>query len=290
MQALAAIGANAYLPAWFTGDIVTASSKGVCVPMLNCYSCPSAIGACPVGSLQYALGTLRRNVSQAQYQLGLYVVGFLGVVGGLGGRVICGWACPFGLLQEGMYRIPSRKFRIPHFLSYLRYVMLAVFVILLPTLVLDQFGYGDQWFCSWICPAGTLEAGIPLLALNPDLRGLAGLLFAWKVFVLVVFLVLMVFTMRPFCRTTCPLGAILGFFNRVSMFQLKVNHTTCASCGTCEEACPIDIKVLETPNSADCIRCLKCVNACPNHSLRYEFLGRRSGEAEAERAARRVTA
>jgi polyferredoxin len=149
----------------------------------------------------------------------------------------CGWLCPFGLLQEALYKIRSKKIPIPKFMSYGRYVVLVLFVFLLPLLVLDQYGFGQTWFCKWICPAGTLEAGIPLVILNEGIRSQVGLLFSWKMFVLILFLVWMIFSQRPFCRTTCP----------------------------------VDLKIYESSNSPDCVRCLKCVNSCQYGAIDYEF-------------------
>lgn len=278
-QAVAAVAFNAHLPSFFKGGIYQGPSKGLCVPVLNCYSCPSAVGACPIGSLQNALGSVRLNLSLARYQFGLYVLGFLGAVGSLTGRLSCGWLCPFGLFQELIHKIPSPKFGVPRFLKYFKYVFLVVLTILLPLLILDAFGGGDPWFCKLVCPAGTLEAGIPLALLNPSIRGQLGALFAWKMAVLAGFLVWMVFVMRPFCRTTCPLGAILGLFNKVSLFRMTVDEETCTLCGKCLRECPVGISVYETPNSPDCIRCLKCEKACPFGSVGHEFLRVRPREA-----------
>jgi ferredoxin-type protein NapH len=265
----AALVFNSYLPGFARGTISQATTKGLCVPVLNCYSCPSAIVACPIGSLQNAFATLRFRLSTGAPQFGLYALGLLGVAGGLAGRLPCGWLCPFGLLQDLLHKIPSPKISIPHPLSYLRYIVLALFVVALPLLVLDPTGFGAPWFCKWLCPAGTLEAGLPLVGLNAGIRAQVGLMFVWKVAFLAVFAVLMVFSMRPFCRTTCPLGAVLGLFNRVSVFRLHADRAACIDCGRCEQVCPVGVNVLETPNSPDCIRCLHCVQACEQSCVTY---------------------
>lgn len=266
------LGFNIYLPAFLKGQIFQGNIKGVCVPVLNCYSCPSAIGACPIGALQNFFASLKFNLSISSYQFGLYVIGVLGAVGSLVGRMPCGWLCPFGLLQEFLYKIPTPKIHIPRFMSYLRYGVLAIFVVLLPLLILDEFGLGQTWFCKWICPAGTLEAGIPLVSLNEGIRSQVGLLFSWKMLVLVLFLVWMILSQRPFCRTACPLGAILGLFNKASLFRMIVDEDKCIKCNTCYKNCPVELKIYESPNSPDCIRCLKCVRSCQYGTIDYEFL------------------
>jgi ferredoxin-type protein NapH len=273
---------NPWLPNFFKGTISQAWTKGLCVPVLNCYSCPSAVVACPIGSLQHTLGALRFRLSIGEPQFSLYALGFLGIAGGLAGRFPCGWLCPFGLLQELLHKIPSLKLSIPRPLGYLRYAVLGLLVVALPLLVLDATGFGIPWFCKWLCPAGTLEAGLPLVAANAGIRAQVGLMFAWKVGILVLFLVLMVFTMRPFCRTACPLGALLGLFNRVSLFRLRANTTDCTDCGRCEQVCPVEVKVRKAPNSPDCIRCLRCVRACDHSCISAVYVPHeRSGGAAA---------
>jgi ferredoxin-type protein NapH len=279
-QALAAAGFNIWIPSFFKGGITQSASKGVCVPVLNCYSCPSAVGACPIGALQNSLGSLRLNLSMARRQFGLYVVGTLGVVGSLVGRIPCGWLCPFGLVQELLYKIPGRKFQVPKFLTYMKYVVLGVLVVALPLLVVDAFGGGSPWFCKWICPAGTIEAGIPLAIINSGVRGQLGLLFTWKAAILAGFLVWMILSMRPFCRTTCPLGAILGLFNKTSLFRMSVDEETCTRCDLCRKECPVNVRFYETPNSPDCIRCLKCEKVCPFGSISHAFPGLKPEKAK----------
>lgn len=271
-QALGAAAANIWFPSFFKGRIYQGPTKGLCVPVLNCYSCPSAVAACPIGALQHSLGSVKLNLSLARREFGLYVVGSLAAVGSLIGRIPCGWLCPFGLIQELIHKIPSRKFQIPKVLTYGKYLTLLVLVILLPLFILDEFGGGEPWFCKWICPTGTLEAGIPLALLSGTIRARLGFLFAWKMAILAGFLAWMVFVMRPFCRTTCPLGAILGLFNKVSVFRMTVDEETCTLCGQCRNECPVDLRIYESPNSPDCIRCLQCEKACPFGSIGHEFL------------------
>ena len=85
------------------GRIWQGPSKQVCVPGLNCYSCPGALGACPIGSLQSFM-------SGAVLRFPFYVLGLMILFGLILGRRICGWLCPFGLVQELLYKIPTPKF------------------------------------------------------------------------------------------------------------------------------------------------------------------------------------
>ena len=168
---------NGYLLGFLTGRIYTGPTKAACVPGLNCYSCPGALGSCPIGSLQAVLGS-------RDYKFSFYAVGFLLFFGSLFGRFVCGWLCPFGLVQDLLYKIPLFKKRknLPghKVLIWAKYVILVLFVILLPLLVVDFTGQGAPWFCKYICPSGTLAAGIPLVLLNENLKLAVGNLFFWK--------------------------------------------------------------------------------------------------------------
>ncbi len=251
---------NGYLYGFLTGRIYTGPSKAVCLPGLNCYSCPGALGACPIGSLQAVLGSRK-------YRFSFYTVGLLLLFGSLFGRLICGWLCPFGLVQDVIYRIPffrkRKNFPGHRGLIWLKYVILVLFVILLPLLAVDMVGQGRPWFCQYICPSGTLLAGIPLLAAQKSLRAAAGALFAWKLALLFGIIMLSLWVYRPFCKYLCPLGAVYGLFNPVALYRYRIDESKCVACGKCREACPADIPVWEQPGSRECIRCGKCISACP---------------------------
>jgi polyferredoxin len=175
------------------------------------------------------------------------VFGFLTLVGALCGRFVCGWLCPIGLVQDLLHKIPFPKkiktFRGDKLLRHLKYVILLVFVVLLPLFAVDIIGNGSPAFCKWICPAGTLEAGVPLALLDQGIRQAIGFLYTWKVTLLIVLLVLSVLIYRPFCKYLCPLGAIYALFNPVSLYRVQPGER-CA-------ACPMGCK----PNERECIRC-----------------------------------
>lgn len=268
IQVAAAAAMNGYAVGFAEGKIFTGPSKAVCVPVLNCYSCPGALGACPIGALQAAFGSTGRGVP-------FYVLGTLLLFGILLGRLACGLLCPFGLIQDLLHRIPSPKLRVPKKidrpLRWLKYLVLAVMVVGLPLVVAAANGYAPPFFREFLCPAGTLEAGLPLLALDPRLQAQIGWLFNWKLAVLVAIVVLAVFIHRPFCRYLCPLGGLWGLFNRFSLVQLKWTEATCVHCEKCARACPMVVDPTKTPASAECIRCTTCTSVCPTDSLHLGF-------------------
>lgn len=268
IQALAALLTNANLRGFVEGRIYTGSSKSICVPGLNCYSCPGAMGACPIGALQAVITGNQHNFS-------FYVVGTLLLFGVLFGRLICGLLCPFGWIQELLHKIPGRKLNVPgpvdRPLRKLKYGVLLLFVLALPAFIVDGFGLGIPWFCKWICPAGTLEGGIPLVLTNASLRSGLGFTFWWKMGLLLLTIVFSMLVYRPFCRYVCPLGAFYSLFNSISLVKLTCDEGGCVSCGKCASVCPMGVSLPANLNSAECIRCGRCVEACPQGAIDVRF-------------------
>ena len=270
IQALATLATNANLKGFFEGKIYTGNTKVACVPGLNCYSCPGAVGSCPIGSLQAVIGSKKFSISY-------YVFGIMILIGALLGRLVCGLLCPFGFVQDLLYKIPTPKFKIPEKidrpLRYLKYAILLVFVILLPMFLTNQFGLGAPYFCKLICPAGTLGGALPLLATNEGLRSTIGFLFFWKLSILIVIVALSIFTYRPFCKYICPLGAFYSFFNKIGFYKMEFVPDKCVNCGLCEKSCKMDINVRANQNSLECIRCGACTAACRHDALVMTYAG-----------------
>ena len=235
----------------------------VCTPGLNCYSCPAAVMSCPVGAMQLFIAGAKHSIS-------LFVTGFLLSVGVVFGRLICGYVCPMGLLQDLVYKIKSPKYIVElRFLRYVKYLVLITFVGLLPLLVLHELsGLGEPWFCKYICPSGTIFGAVPLLAINGFLRDIAGVLLIVKLVVAAVILITSIVIYRPFCRILCPLGAIYAVLNRIAVIRMRCDKETCTSCNKCAQACLLKLEPAKQPNSPECVRCGSCKDACEVKALR----------------------
>jgi polyferredoxin len=222
--------------------------------VFHCYSCPWSSFACPVGVLaNYA--ALFPVVGELPYLL----IGLLLLVGAVGGSLVCGWACPFGFLQDLLGKLSARKINLPAWTGHLRYGVLVGLVLLLPM----TLGYRGVPFENQIisicrlCPAGALEAGLPY-----SLQSLAngdGWIMSWgKTLILLAFLLSAIFVHRVWCRVFCPLGGLLALFNRFSLFHLRFNAKACTECNLCRSRCSMGVKVDEKVNVTGCIRCLEC--------------------------------
>lgn len=198
IQALWAFITNSHVTGFVTGKIYTGKLKNACVPGLNCYSCPGAVGACPIGSLQAVIGSWN-------FKMAYYVVGFLIFIGAMVGRLIC--------------------------------------------------------------PAGTLEGGLPLVLLNKSMRSALGWLYIWKNVILVITIILSILIYRPFCKYICPLGALYSVFNPVSLYKYRVDKDKCIKCGKCAKACQMIVDPVENSNSPECIRCGRCKKVCPTDAI-----------------------
>ena len=261
IQFLSAVGANSYLPGFLGRKIYQGPLKAVCVPFLNCYSCPGAWASCPVGAFQSLAAGFSRTIS-------LYVLGFLTTAGALAGRWVCGWLCPFGLLQEFLYKAKLKKWRLPPGAEYGKFLIL-ILTVSLPFIWRSPAGIAEPYFCQYLCPAGTLEAGVPMVILRPELRGLVGPWFLLKAFILAGLVWAAMVIWRPFCRTLCPLGAFYGLFNHLSWWRLQVDEARCLGCGACSRSCPADLEPYKDPNSSACVRCLECTRVCPTAALAF---------------------
>ncbi len=264
IQLYSALLFNSYLKGYISGDIFKGVTKNVCTPGLNCYSCPGAVTSCPLGALQNAFSASKKT---APY----YMFGIIMLYGLIFGRWICGFLCPFGLLQDLLHKIKTPKLKKSVFtkvLSAFKYIILVLFVVILP-LIYAFREFPLPAFCKYICPAGTVGGAIGLLA-NPENLGMfemLGPLFTWKFALAVSIVVASVFIYRIFCRFLCPLGALYGFFNKFSLFGIKLEKDKCINCGKCISVCKMDIHHV---GDMECINCGECISSCPTKAITWK--------------------
>lgn len=176
----------------------------------------------------------------------------------LGVKLICGWGCPVGTLQELLYAIPVfkkiKKKRAPFWLSNsLRIVLFVVFLIFV-------FGWipglRDQSIYRYFNPFKLFEWNFRMTA-----PIVIGVIFA-----------LALIHYRFYCMWICPFGLWSWVVQNASFFKVRINRHTCINCGKCVRACPTDAAkgIYEGASlKADCFSCGRCLSACPNASLRY---------------------
>lgn len=265
IQLYCALLFNCNIKGFLSGRIYSdpKGTKALCVPGINCYSCPGAVGACPLGSLQNALDDGRSTL--------FYICGILLLYGIVFGRWICGWLCPFGLIQDLLHKIPSPKVKkspLTRALSLLKYGLLVIFVLVIPLSYMLK-DVPIPAFCKFICPAGTLEGGMLLLSykVNNSFFSMLGPLFTWKFFLMVSILVSCIFLYRVFCRFLCPLGGLYGLFNRISFFGVAVDEDKCIHCDKCITHCKMDIRHV---GDRECIFCGDCMDVCPTDAISWK--------------------
>lgn len=260
-QGCFALLTNLHIPNFIKGTIYTGKTKSLCVPGLNCYSCPGAAFSCPIGSFQALVGSSKFNFAY-------YVTGLMLFFGTLFGRLICGFMCPFGFFQDLLYKIPTKKFstRKFTFLKYLKYLILIFVVWLFGIFLTDELGGASPYFCKYLCPQGILEGGIPLSIANKSIRAALGNLFKLKFVILTLITLLSIFFYRPFCKYLCPLGAFYAITNKFSFYKYHVDDS-CISCGKCKRVCKMDVDMSKNQNALECIRCGDCLRVCPTSAI-----------------------
>ena len=225
--------------------------NGVVCPFFYCYGCPAAAFACPIGLLQThaALGPFP-----------FYAIGSLGVMALALGRFWCGWGCPFGAIQDFVMWIRHRR----------DYVNVRPFawssIIVLGGALIAAWIAVDSLFCK-VCPSGSLFGAIPHRFVSPDLQ--FGTFFYVHIGTLVATVIAFYLIGRFWCRYLCPLGGALGLFNRLSIVTISLDPGKCKSSEKCLKVCPVNIQEVEDIGASNsCIRCGKCVEACPTDALK----------------------
>ena len=186
------------------------------------------------------------------------------------GRMLCGFVCPLGFLQDVTHeaRMALRiegitlNERVYAVLRFIKWIMLTLFL---------GIGLIGGSFCD-LCPAA---------ALTPVLAGFKTSLY-FSGFMMIAVIVSGFFKRRCFCNI-CPMGYLLGLPHKASLARLKKDAVACTECGACYEACPMGIKSIFTVRegkneraidvtTTDCIFCGDCIRKCPEDGALYMTL------------------
>jgi ferredoxin-type protein NapH len=232
-----------------------------CLPLMNCEACAVAWLGCPIGMIGRSVAF--REMPWAAL---LLVLG----IGAVAGRLLCGWVCPMGFLQDLLHKLPSRKWRLPRWTGAIKYAVLAATV------------FGVAWlagcetpgfYCSF-CPTSGLQVVLPIMIADRDWL-FAGMR-AVKMSFLVAVLVGGVLINRGFCKVVCPVGALVAIGNRLTPLRLRLDAGACIGCRRCDRNCPMDVPVTRhrrdprpVNRDPECIACLRCKEVCPPEAMEY---------------------
>ena len=233
---------------------------GIPAPVFYCHASPFATMIAPIGAIEYA-------VIVAPMIL-VYIFGVLTLFGIIFGRAMCGWACPIGALQD-LLSLKAKFKSTPKMDKYkLRWIKYLI-LLLIPII---SFIFKEKALTD-ICPIGGLTATIPTLLINPYGFQPIQPFFTIKMILTVLFMVLIILVTRGWCKYFCPLGAYFAAFNRDSLITIKYEGGKCIDCPVplCAAACPMNLDPRKEIDSGECIRCGRCVDACPTNALHYSL-------------------
>lgn len=208
------------------------------------------------------------------------------------GRVYCSTICPLGILQDviSWLSVKIRRKRWPYKYSrphnILRYSLLGLtvlFMIFGSILILNlldpysNFGRFFTYFAkplvagvnNWLSPVLTSRGVYTLFPVSiPPVR--------WEVIVFPVIMLALVLWLsyrygRLYCNTVCPVGTLLGYVSRVSLFRIFIDADLCSKCGRCDRICKsscMNFREGEVDFSR-CVACYNCLTICPDNAVRY---------------------
>ncbi len=197
---------------------------------------------------------------------------FFAVLAVVGNKLVCGWACPFGALQELAYSLPVlrkvKRRKVPFALANaIRAVIFAVVLLVLFGVVGGRRGMVLYHFVN---PFNLFNLDIELVTIGVTI--VLALLLAFAVY-------------RPYCQFICPFGLVGWLLERVSIYRVRIDRARCTECGACVRACPLEAAkglVARKAFPADCFSCARCLNVCPEDAITYGPFWAGKGDADAE--------
>lgn len=189
------------------------------------------------------------------------VLTFFLVLAIVGNKLICGWACPFGALQELIYSLPIRKNikkkKLPFILT--NFIRVSIFVVMLLFLFGSLGGRKGTVVYHYINPFNLFDWNFETISIT--LTVIVALASSFIVY-------------RPFCQLVCPFGLVSWITERFSIFRVVIDKNKCTQGGACIRICPLEsAKGLVYGNKLpqDCFSCARCLTVCPEDAIQYRF-------------------
>ncbi|MCW3976063.1 MAG: 4Fe-4S binding protein [Candidatus Bathyarchaeota archaeon] len=250
-------------------------------------------------SLRSNLSSMAGSLTFIQYMLSLPLFPWIPlasilIIGVIIGRLLCGWACPFGFIQDLLSRLSKEKIRISqqNHNKYIKIkfvflgITLFVSFILALSLHLDAnnelkraLGPFAEGIFYTISPNETFFGDLPGLLAQASTGSLNLNISNYLLYFNLIFLI---FTLigafkipRFWCKYLCPLGGFLGIIAKCSLLGIRRDLTKCDRCMKCVKVCPMQIKILELPwekfTDTECTLCVECIEECPNDALKLKI-------------------
>jgi len=196
----------------------------------------------------------------------LIAFGFFILLAVIGNKMICGWACPFGTLQELVYSIPIlrriKQKKLPFILTNTIRAGLFLFTLLfLFGIIGASKGFVIYHYIN------------PFNLFNLDFESLSVLL------TVIIALGGAFIIYRPFCQLICPFGFISWIAEKFSIYRIRIDQDKCTQCGACIKVCPLEAakgRVAGNKLPADCFSCARCLNVCPVDAIQYKSVFRKA--------------
>lgn len=265
------------------------------------------------GTLHAWLGWMAKiQFLPAALALNVAVVVLLLLLTLLFGRVYCSVICPLGVMQDIISWINGKRgkknryrFTYSPAKNWLRYGVLALFIVLLVagvnslvSLIAPYSAYG-RIAANLLAPVYQLGNNLfAWFAERADsyafystevwIRSAATFAVAAATFIVVAILAWK--NGRTWCNTICPVGTVLGFVSRFSVFAPVINTEKCRNCGLCGRQCKsacINMKEHEIDYSR-CVACMDCIEACKENAIHYAYRYGRAGKTEMTDKGRRA--
>jgi len=161
------------------------------------------------------------------------------------GRLLCGYLCPIGALQELAYSIPGKKIAIKQ-KWVLMTIRLGIFAVILVTGI-----FYTTAVLNWL-----------------GVKDFFSLIVTVPFWIFTAMLIASIFIYRPFCRLACPYGIFLSLASVIGIFRLRRNDK-CIDCGKCEKICPTG-EAGRNDKKMECYMCNRCVEICPVDAIDYQ--------------------